>query len=108
MRKLLSALAFFGLAASSQAAFISCSEQTTINGGASLGPVTYTCSPGDNNIAGDFLNIANVQLRITNAFSDGNSTTGTIFSVQDTSSNSLGLGIGSVGCTSTGTSDVNG
>ena len=108
MRTVLLSLAFFGLAASSQAAFIACTAVGTGAGQADTvvnatgTSATFNCNLGGNNINLDGLNILDIQLRVSSTFQENQAPPSSSYSVLFTSTNTLGLGIGNVGCTASG------
>ena len=75
MKNFLKVLAFMGAASMAYAAPITClsggvDQPTILSGGINVGPVTFTCSPGGNNVDLDGLFITGVTLNLTGAMSN--------------------------------------
>lgn len=115
MKKVLLSLAFFGLAASSQAAFIQCGAQQTVYNDGTPVAASFTCNPGDiagtafDNLSGDGLDIVSIRLRVQGTFQNTGAP-GTFGVTFNELSNSLTVGplvsaIGTFGCSAQSVAD---
>ena len=115
MKRIFAAVAFLGLTAVSQAAFIRCSppQSDVVVNAVGVSTVFY-CDPGGNNINGDNWAITQIRLRVSGTFQENASPVGRTYGVLFSSVNngtSLGAGsftLGAVNCSVFGVGDANG
>lgn len=115
MKRIFAAVAFLGLTAVSQAAFIRCSPpQSDVVVNAVGVSTVFFCDPGGNNINGDSWAITEIRLRVSGTFQENAAPVGQSYGVLFSSVNNgaaLGSGsftLGPVNCSVFGNGDANG